>query len=190
MARIIVILLILYLQMNGVWGQYYKLDSLSLNTIENKKFNWRQSQHKLKVVAFLAVDCPLSQQSTLTLRKIQDQLSDKVSVIGVFPGKEPKAEYVEFRKKYQISFPLLNDKDYKLTKLLNASVTPEVFLLDTENDCLYYGAIDDRAVSLSKRKSKTEKNYLVDAIQNHLSGKKVETHYIKAIGCYIEKNKN
>lgn len=190
MTRFIVIFLAVHLQMNCIWGQHYKLDSLSLRTIENEKFTLRPYQHKLKVIAFLAIDCPLSQQSTSALREIRSKFSGKVSVIGVFPGKESRTAFVAFKKKYQLLFPLLSDKDYKWTKLLSATVTPEVFLLSEENDLLYHGAIDDRAISLSKRKRKADRNYLVDAIDDHLSGKETAINYIKAVGCYIEINRN
>ncbi|MBO9591642.1 MAG: redoxin domain-containing protein [Niabella sp.] len=147
-------------------------------------------QHKLKVIAFLAVDCPLSQQSTVVLREIRAKFSDNVSVIGVFPGRESRMACIAFKKKYQLLFPLLSDKEYKWTKLLNATVTPEVFLLNEGNNLLYYGAIDDRTISLNKRKRKAEKNYLVDAIDDHLSGKKMGINHVKAVGCYIEINQD
>ncbi len=136
---------------------------------------------------FLSPECPLSQKYTLTLNRLHKQYNQLVYFMGIFPGNDyHNKDFKAFKKKYDIQFDLINDSKMKLVSALQASKTPEVFLLDSANRILYQGAIDDWAISLGKNKLQPTKNYLQDAISNSITGSPVSPKFVEAVGCFIE----
>ncbi|MGE9314332.1 redoxin domain-containing protein [Niabella sp. CJ426] len=155
-------------------------------TIDSKKLHLKETNH-LKLFIFLSPECPLSQKYVFSLNQIYKLYKKQVYFIGVFPGKGYKNKYYRaFKTKYNIQFNLINDPQMKLVSALNASKTPEVFLLDSANKILYQGAIDDWAISLGKNKLQPTKNYLQDAISNSIRGSLINPKFVEAVGCYIE----
>jgi len=70
------------------------------------------------------------------------------------------------------------DKSGKLATEYGARVTPHIFVLDQSRNVAYVGAFDDDD-------KKPTQNYVKDAVDSLLSGKKVETTKTKAFGCGI-----
>ena len=66
----------------------------------------------------------------------------------------------------------------------NASVTPEVYVLNNEFQQLYHGRIDD-----SRKKNKVEKQDLRNVLDEIIAGKKVSVKETKAFGCSIKRVK-
>lgn len=165
----------------------YDISGIAINTIENKTFNWGSFAGKLRVIVFLAPECPLSQQSTLPLKKLQEKYGNLLSIVGVFAGTDYEdAAYQNFKEKYQISFDLLKDEDFKLVKLLKATITPQLFLLDNGGQLLYNGAIDNKVVRLGFTRNSATKHYVEDAISSYTNHLPIALKETKAIGCLIE----
>jgi hypothetical protein len=78
------------------------------------------------------------------------------------------------------------DIDYRLSSVLEAKVTPEVFLCDPWGGVHYRGAIDDRAVSLGKLKDQAQSTYLFNAIEMWLMQEPIWPTETTAVGCIIE----
>jgi peroxiredoxin len=76
------------------------------------------------------------------------------------------------------NFPYVYDKTGKLATEYGAKVTPHIYVLDQNRHVAYVGAFDDS-------EKKPTKNYVADAVDALLAGKKVETTKTKAIGCGI-----
>ncbi len=79
------------------------------------------------------------------------------------------------------------DTNHILTNFLNASVTPECFLLDSNLNILYNGLIDDWIKELGRKRQNIDNNYLEDALSAYLKNKEILNKETKAIGCIIEK---
>lgn len=157
-----------------------------IKTIDNISYNLAQLQGAIHIYIFYAPECPLSQKYTLPIARLQQQYVDKIRFIGVFPGAPDSIAYASFKKKYDITYPLLNDQNFTLVSALKATITPEVFLLDQWGKIVYQGAIDDWVIRLGKTKQQASVNYLEKAIEALLHHTTIETPYIKPIGCYIE----
>ena len=145
-----------------------------------------QKNQTLKVIVFLNVDCPISQDYVLTLNKIYDKYKNVVRIEGVFPGKVKRRQVSDFSEEYGIRFETKVDKRRVLVSVLRATVTPEAFLIDQTGQILYAGAIDDWYYELGRHKTEPAQNFLVNAINATVSGRKIDVPKTKAIGCFIE----
>jgi hypothetical protein len=71
------------------------------------------------------------------------------------------------------------DKTGESATAYGARVTPHIFVLDKNRKVAYVGSFDDKQVSPTK-------NYVNDAVDALLAGKKVEFTNSKAFGCGIQ----
>ena len=73
-----------------------------------------------------------------------------------------------------------------LTKQLEASVTPEVFLVNAKQKIQYQGMIDNQFYTLGKSRNVATEHYLKDAINAFLSNQPIKINTTQAVGCDIE----
>ncbi|GAA4174482.1 redoxin domain-containing protein [Sphingobacterium ginsenosidimutans] len=171
-----------------VQAQYGVKATQSLATVTGQKYDLSRLEDMPHVFVFYATTCPLSQKYTLTIANLNIKYANKVKFVGVFPGvEETSGQFEHFKKKYQITYPLIEDNKMVLVGSLQATVTPEAFLLDRSGKIVYHGAIDDWVVKLGKTKQVATVNYLENAIEDLLNNTKILSSYIKPIGCYIER---
>jgi len=138
----------------------------------------------LSLFVFLSPECPLCQNYTPALNKLARQYMGKVRVYGIIPGKAYDAATIKtFREKYKITYPLLTDPSFRLSRYLHASITPEVVLLNDRSELVYKGAIDDWLKALGKMKTKITSHYLEDAIAGYPDQATIKR--TKAVGCLI-----
>jgi hypothetical protein len=86
-------------------------------------------------------------------------------------------------------YPIVADPRHRAADLLNATTTPQTFLLDPQNRVVFTGNPDDseeilRATGHSGEK---KKDYLADALTAALAGKRIATPVSPALGCDIER---
>jgi hypothetical protein len=146
-----------------------------------------QHEESLTAVVFLATDCPISQKYIGELKNIDSLFHAKVSVKGVIPGKVRKEELEQFISEYQIDFPVVTDADYTLVKKYRATITPEVFLINSKNHVYYQGAIDNWFFDLGKYRQHITEHYLIDAIKAVLEGQSPVVKKTESVGCPIQK---
>lgn len=91
----------------------------------------------------------------------------------------------EFRKEYKIPFEVIRDDS--MHRRLNATVTPEVFVMNHDT-VVYHGRIDDSFVRVGKRKAHVKNRELRNALDHVLAnGAPITANYVPAVGCIIEK---
>ncbi|MBS1915144.1 MAG: redoxin domain-containing protein [Bacteroidetes bacterium] len=152
--------------------------------ITNKTVSLTPAQKKC-IYIFLSPECPICQNYTSVLNKLNQEYGMNIGFYGIVPGKTyTQAEISSFAKKYKISYTLLSDQSLKFTRYLQAKVTPEVVFLN-DNKLVYRGAIDNWFKGLGKARANTTENYLKDAIMQNLKHAKVDEKRTKAIGCLI-----
>ena len=140
----------------------------------------------LLLFIFLSPECPLSKNYTLTLNQLFNQYNHQVEFYGCVSGSGfSDTEIKSFINTYKVLYPMIVDKDKRLTKYVAARVTPEVMLLNRNGEMMYSGAIDDWIQELGKQKPKASKHYLQDAISACLSNKNVPVKRTMATGCLI-----
>jgi hypothetical protein len=135
---------------------------------------------------FLSPECPLCKNYTPVLNALQQQYRQTVKMVGIIPGRTYSAATVNaFAKKYKTTFPLLVDREKKLTNYLHASVTPEAVLLNKHYELVYKGAIDNRVKQLGVQSWQATENYLADAVTQYLQHTAIAVKRKQAVGCLI-----
>jgi glutathione peroxidase-family protein len=159
------------------------------SVIQAQNFEWENFKNKQFVFVFLSPDCPLSQKYTLTLKNIQKQFQQAdIGFYAVFPGNlYTELEIGAFENRYQLGFNSIHDINFELTKKLDASITPEVFVLDEHLQTVYSGAIDNWYVSVSKKRGVISEHYLQDALAALRAAKEIKIKKTQAVGCLIER---
>ena len=141
------------------------------------------------VYIFLADTCPISQAATLPLRELHGQYAGRgIRFVGVFPaaGTTP-ATLAEFGRTYRLPIALQADPGHRLTRRLQARVTPEVVVLGPDDrTVLYRGRLDDAYAGLGQHRPVTRHHELADALAAVAAGQLVAVPRTEPVGCFIE----
>tara|TARA_B100000989_G_scaffold171609_1_gene128564 strand:+ start:3327 stop:3932 length:606 start_codon:yes stop_codon:yes gene_type:complete len=99
-----------------------------------------------------------------------------------FDGDDSLYEMAIHASKNDYNFAYVQDPESKLAYAFGASKTPHVYLFNNQNKLVYRGAIDDNASSASK----VDEDFLKNALDQMLEGKKITKPTSKALGCSIK----
>jgi hypothetical protein len=138
---------------------------------------------------FLAPECPLSENYTLTINQLQAQFVDSgLQFYAVISGQLFDSAAIGFyANRFPLGLPLLVDTGYYFSDQFKATTTPEAVLLNEKSEVVYQGAIDNWATALTQLTAAPTRNYLKDAINSVLKNQAVKISKTKAVGCFIER---
>lgn len=157
------------------------LDNIVLKSTEDKLYNFNEQKHvKGFVMVFMANSCDyciMYKERIIALDEKYKNLG--YPVIGVSPfgdnaEKYPLDAMPEMKKwvqEKQIKFPYLSDENFKYTHLFGLKYTPEVVILQKQNNgyqIKYIGRIDDNPSLKKKNTNKIVENIL-DKLLNFTS---------------------
>lgn len=159
----------------------------TLTDAAGKPWKLADQTAKAVVVAFLSVDCPMSNGYLPALNAVATKYADKgVAVVGVFSDPDTSAKQVAAHAaEYKLTFPALRDPKHTAVTALGPKVTPEVVVLDDKRAVRYRGRIDDGYVGRLKPKAVVTRHDLTAALDELLAGNPVTTAEAKAFGCPI-----
>jgi len=143
---------------------------------------------KAVAVIFIATQCPYSNAFNPVMAKLAREYADRgVTVVGINANKtEPAPEVAEHAKTHGLSFTVLKDEGNMIADRLGASVTPEVFLLDSDWTLRYHGALGNSAKPTTKVEEATDAEFR-PALEAVISGGTVARAETKAFGCTIKR---
>lgn len=148
-----------------------------------------QTQNGL-LVMFSCNTCPYVIKAQERTREIQAFAAEKgIGMVIVNSnhtqrdGDDSPRAMLEYAKQQGYKAPYLIDENSALANAFGATRTPEVFLFDKEGKLVYKGAMEDNP---SEPKASGQL-FLRNAIENMLSGKKIEPNSTKSIGCTIKR---
>jgi len=145
-----------------------------------------QKEKKLVVHLFFSFECPLCRKYIPIIEDIQKQYEGLIEFNVVVPEKLCyQADDNNNQKLLGRSITVVKDAHSLMKKQYNAKATPEVILTDSNDNIIYRGKIDDRAVDIGKWKNFSGHNYLKDAIEATLQGKEVLIKSTLPRGCFI-----
>ena len=147
----------------------------SLNDLKGKKGT---------VVVWLSAQCPVVKAYKDRINEIASAYQAKgIAFVGINSNPTEDLNWVKTNKtEFGYNFPVLIDKGNVLADKWGATVTPEVYYLDSKNVLLYHGAIDnDRS-----GKNITDQ-YLKTAFDSALGGKAIVKTRANAFGCSIKR---
>jgi peroxiredoxin len=159
-----------------------------LTDLDDSAVYIKPSENALTVIYFLSPECPLCINYTLAMREMEQEFaSDSIKFYGVHSKEWFSANEVkEFAIKYELGFEMLRDSGNQLADALGATITPEVFVLNSDREVLYSGKIDNWVNDLGKKKLQVSEDYLKNALLAWREGKAIEPKRTEPKGCLIE----
>lgn len=89
----------------------------------------------------------------------------------------------EFARKYDLPYPILNDRTGEVGRMFGATNTPQIYVIDRTGEIVYNGPIDNAHRGVAP----DEYNAYVDNVLNKLtSGQDVTPMKIKPVGCTVK----
>lgn len=143
-----------------------------------------------KVWVFLAPLCPICQDYTFYLNALHEQWEQEypgeIEFVGWFPNPTVSDDQiVVFEDRYAVEWDLARDT-VGWADRLNASWTPEVFVLDSLGEVRYRGRINDFYFALGKHRSSPRNQDLQEAVEALMKGGSPVNANTDVIGCPIE----
>ncbi|MFK7821699.1 MAG: redoxin domain-containing protein [Planctomycetaceae bacterium] len=160
--------------------------TVQTKSIDEKPIVIESGQNNATVVCFLGTECPMARLYGPRLSELASEFAgQKVQFVGINSNRQDsKEEIAEYVQQLKIRFPVINDEGNQIADRYSAKRTPEVFVLDSELNVIYHGAIDDQyAPGVSK--SAPKRQHLRIALKEHLSGRTVSVPTTEATGCLI-----
>ena len=139
---------------------------------------------KAIVVIFVATECPVSNAYNSRMEALYNDYKGKgITYLGINSNKaENVMDMKEHAKENGLTFPILKDEKNIIADQFKASVTPEVYILNSDFKVIYQGRIDN-----SRDEEDVESKDLRNALDEILSGKQVSKSTSKAFGCTIKR---
>jgi len=141
------------------------------------------------LIYILCNHCPFTEPLWERLVEIADFAAKvDLGVVAINPNIHPNypedspAHMIDKITKYNVTFPYLIDADQSVSKALNATCTPEVFLYDHKGKLYYHGRVDDYWQDASG----VQKEELRDAIMLLFSKKEPPSEQVPSKGCSIK----
>jgi peroxiredoxin len=136
------------------------------------------------VIVFLSAQCPVVKGYVQRINELAAAYQAKgINFIGINSNATEDLGWVKSNAAENgYKFPLLIDKGNVYADKLGATVTPEVFYIDSKGTLLYHGAIDNDRTGRNVTES-----YLKAAFELSLAGKKVERTSANVFGCTIKR---
>jgi peroxiredoxin len=152
------------------------------------KTHWlKDYRGKIVAIAFIATQCPISNDYNDRMRAISEQYArQNVIFLGINSNfNEPPAEIKEHAAKNKLSFPILKDEGNKVADAYRAARTPEMFVIDAQGVLRYHGRIDN-----SRDVRRVNRQDLREALNQMMAGAPVSLAEGKAFGCPIKRIQN
>ena len=145
---------------------------------------------KAVAVIFIATRCPYSNAFNHVMATLAHEYEGRdVAFIAINANKtEPVTEVAEHARVHGLDFLILKDEGNQIADRLGASVTPEVFLLDSTWTLRYHGALGN-SHEPTTNPDKTTGDEIRPALDDVLAGKPVAVTETKAFGCTIKRVK-
>lgn len=167
----------------------------ALTDSNGKQHKLSDFKGKVVVLEWLNHGCPFVKKhyDSGNMQKLQADYAGKgvvwLSIVSSAPGKQGHMSPADTNKtkdeKKSAATAILIDEDGKVGKLYGAKVTPELFVVGKHGALVYAGAIDDRK-SADPADVAGAKNFVKQAVDEVLGGKKVSEPTTTAYGCSVK----
>ncbi|MCX7430541.1 MAG: redoxin domain-containing protein, partial [Planctomycetia bacterium] len=166
-------------------------DSLAVQAADGGSISFADligSEGRAVCFAFLHPACPLAQEYAPVLSALAADFGGAgIRFVGVICEYDKPAEVEAYRREYGVTFPIHLDTDFRLAEALDATITPEVVLVDRDRIIRYAGRIDDRYKIRGVMTPGDAEPELAHAIQDLLAGREIREPRTKAAGCPLDR---
>lgn len=145
-------------------------------------------EHKLVVVAFLGVSCPLARLYGPRLAELAGEFAGRgVAFVAIDANhNDGLSDLAHFAREHRLPFPFLRDVGNEVADQFGAERSPEVFVLDEQRIVRYRGRIDDQYAPGIQHARPTRRDLAI-ALEELLAGKLVRQPHCPASGCRISR---
>lgn len=152
------------------------------------------AQGKTVVLEWFNPKCPFvvrHHETKSTFKDLYNDYKDKdVVFLAINSSNRDSGVYgydAEYAKKWDIKYPILIDESGEVGRNYGAKTTPHMYVIDTNGDLRYMGAIDnDQRGNLS---ADEYVNYVAQALDQVLAGESVSTAETQSYGCSVKYRK-
>lgn len=146
---------------------------------------------KIRVVCFLATECPVANAYLPILVEMEKNLRGQgVQFLGIFPQASDSVDQIASHTyDRQVPFPVFKDQAGALAQSLGIDRVPTICVVDQENKLRYRGRVDDQ-IGVGTRRPKASSRDLDSAISALLEGKTIARAETLADGCKLSPTAN
>ena len=169
--------------------------ALELRDVDGKSVRLDASKGKYVVLEWVNFQCPFVRKhyGSGNMQSLQKKYTEKgvtwLTICSSAPGKQGYVEGAEAKRwlaeKNAAPTRFLLDPKGKAGKAYGAKTTPHIFVIDPKGTVIYNGAIDDKP-STDQADVETARNYLAAALDESMSGKRVEIAATQPYGCSVK----
>ena len=141
------------------------------------------------MVVFTCNHCPYTLAVwPRVIRLAQYARGMRINAVAINPNIHPDypedspSEMNKKIKELGIDFPYLVDESQEVANAFRAQCTPDIYLFDQNKKLVYHGRIDNNW----QDESKVTKEELKEALNDHASGKGVNSKQYPSMGCSIK----
>ena len=159
------------------------VDDFALPDTHGMKVTIKPDSHwKFTVVEFLSHKCPCALGYDSRMKQLAQTYATKgIRFIGINSSVDETAADEELHiAKAGLPFPVLMDSGATVADNYKASITPEIFVIDSKNIIRYHGRVDD-----SRDPASVTSQDLKEALDGLLSNSRLTEPEKQAIGCAI-----
>lgn len=159
-----------------------------LTSYDGKSVRLSDYKDKIVVLEWFNYECPFVKhhyEQAGTMTKLAEKYKDKNVVWLAInsTAHQTTDKNREFAQKYEIGYPILDDRTGKTGHAYGAKTTPHMFIIDGEGMIVYAGAIDNSPLGKVKE---NVVNYVDQALNELTSGKSVTIANTKPYGCSVK----
>ncbi|MGE5569828.1 MAG: thioredoxin family protein [Rhodospirillales bacterium] len=161
-----------------------RVSEFTLQDVQGNPVQFSKLKGDVTVIGFIATQCPVSNAYNERMKALYNDYAPKgVKFVFINSNRtEPGSEVAAHARQHGFPFAVYKDENNRVADQFGATVTPEMYVLDSTGVIRYHGSIDD-----SQEVSRVKAQRLRSALDAVLAGRPVETAQTKAFGCTIKK---
>ena len=165
-----------------------KAPDFTLRSFDDKEVSLADYKGKIVVLEWFNDECPYVRyhyDNVSTMVDLAKNYKDKNVVwLAVNSTNHTTAEQnKDFAAKHNLPYPILDDRPGKVGRAYGATNTPHMYIIDTNGNIAYEGAIDNSPMG---GKKEGVINYVRKALMELTGGKPVSTPNTKPYGCTVK----
>jgi peroxiredoxin len=170
-----------------------KAPDFKLKNHDGKEVKLADYKGKIVVLEWINHECPFVKyhyEKKPTMNELAARYKKKKVVwLAIDSTNHQKTEKnKKYAEKNKILHPILDDRSGKVGKAYKAKNTPHMFIINTDGNIAYNGAIDNAPLG-KVPKDKELVNYVDKALKELTSGKTVSIAKTKPYGCTVKYKK-
>jgi len=168
-----------------------KAPEFTLSNFDGNEVSLSDYEGKIVVLEWFNYECPYVVHhyggNTSTMVQLANKYKSKNVVwLAVNSTKHLTTEQnKDFAEKYEIPYPILDDRSGSIGHAYKATNTPNMFIIDTKGNIAYEGAIDNSPMGKTLAGQELI-NYVDKALAELTQGKAVSTPKTKPYGCTVK----